>query len=70
MMAQWYKYSYYRILEGGFTAASVLISLCAVLGELNPFQILLMSLIETPIFVLNSYIGYNVLGVNDIGKNF
>ena len=58
----------FRILEGGFAAAAVLISLGAVLGKFNPLQILLMALIETPVFVLNSYIGYTVLGVTDIGK--
>ena len=61
-------FSSFRILEGGFAAASVLISLGAVLGKLNPFQILLMSLIETPVYILNSYIGYSVLGVTDIGN--
>ena len=57
-----------RVLEGGFASAAVLISLGAVLGKLNPFQILLMSFIEAPMFVLNSYIGYTILGVADIGK--
>ena len=59
---------YYRVLEGGFASAAVLISLGAVLGKLNPFQILLMSFVEAPFFVLNSYIGYTILGVADIGK--
>ena len=27
-----------------------------------------MSFIEAPVFVLNSYIGYTILGVVDIGK--
>ena len=27
-----------------------------------------MSFIEAPMFVLNSYIGYTILGVADIGK--
>ena len=57
-----------RVLEGGFASAAVLISLGAVLGKLTPFQILLMSFIEAPMFVLNSYIGYTILGVADIGK--
>ena len=60
----------YRVLEGGFASAAVLISLGAVLGKLNPFQILIMSLIEAPMFVLNSYLGYTIFGVADIGKIF
>ena len=60
---------HFSILEGGFAAAAALISLGAVLGKLTPFQILMMSMIETPVFVLNSYIGYSLLGVSDIGKN-
>ena len=58
----------HRILEGGLCAAAVLISFGAVLGKLNTFQLLVMSLIETILFVLNSYIGYTVLGVIDVGK--
>ena len=57
-----------RIIEGGLASASVLISLGAVLGKLNPFQILMLSLIETPVFVLNLYLGYTILGCVDVGK--
>jgi len=58
----------FRILEGGFASAAVLISSGAVLGKLNPFQILIMTLIEAPVFVMNSYLGYTILGVADVGK--
>jgi len=37
------------------------------LGKLNPFQLLVMALIESSLFVLNGYIGYTVLGVVDVG---
>ncbi len=58
-----------RILEGGLTAATVLISVGAVLGKLNPLQLLVMALVETPLFVFNAHIGYSVLGVIDIGTS-
>ena len=58
-----------RILEGGFAAAAVLVSVGAILGKLNPFQLLVMGLIEAPLFVMNAYLGYKVLGVSDIGNN-
>ena len=56
------------MLEGGLASAAVLISLGALLGKLNPFQILMLSIIEAPIFVLNSYLGYTILGVADVGN--
>ena len=40
----------------------------AVLGKLNPFQVLLLSLIEAPLFVLINYLGYTILGVVDVGE--
>ena len=46
----------------------VLISVGGVLGKLNPFQVLFMAIIEAAMFVLNSYIGYTVLNVIDVGK--
>ena len=45
-----------------------MISLGGVLGKLNPFQVLCMAIIEAAMFVLNSYIGYTVLNVIDVGK--
>ena len=58
----------FRVIEGGFASAAVLISLGVVLGKLNPFQILIMTLIEVPFFVINAYLGYTILGVADVGK--
>ena len=55
-------------MEGGFASAAVLISLGAVLGKLNPLQILLLALLECPMFVLNSYLGYTIFGVVDVGN--
>ena len=56
------------MLEGGLAAAAVLITLGAVLGTLNPFQILLLSMVEAPLFVLNAHLGYTILGAVDVGK--
>ena len=57
------------ILNGGFSAAALMISLGGVFGKLNPFQVLMMSLIEAGMFVLSCYIGYELLHVIDVGMN-
>ena len=44
-----------------------MISVGGVLGKLNPFQILTMSLIEAAMFVLSCFIGYEKLLVIDVG---
>ena len=49
-------------------AVPVVISLGAVLGKLNPFQLLVMSLVEAAIFVFNFHIGFKLLGAIDTGK--
>ena len=51
------------------TSAAFLISFGALLGKLNPFQTLIMALIESTIFVANAYLGYKVLGTLDIGTH-
>ena len=56
-----------RALESSLTSAAVLISYGVVLGKLNPFQVLVMTLIESPLFVANAYLGYTVLGAIDVG---
>ncbi len=55
------------LLEGGLAAAAVLISFGALLGKLNPFQLLVMAVVESAVFVLVSHVGYSVLGVLDVG---
>ena len=59
----------FRILEAGLTSAAVLISFGAVLGKLNPFQTLILAMIESTVFIANAYLGYKVLGVIDVGKD-
>jgi len=56
-----------EVLEGGFAAAAVLISLGGLLGKVNPFQLLVVVIIEASLFVVNGWIGYTVLGVADVG---
>ena len=58
---------FYRALEAALTSAAVLITYGVVLGKLNPFQVLVMTLIESPLFVANAYLGYKVLGAIDVG---
>ena len=57
------------VLEGGLAAASVLISFGVVIGKLNPFQLLVMGIIETVLFVINMHIGYVIFGAVDVGKD-
>ena len=56
------------LLDGGFAAATILISFGAVIGKTTPTQLLALSLIEVPLYFLNSYIGYTILGAIDVGE--
>ncbi len=57
------------MLNGGLCAAAFLISFGAVLGKLNPFQLLVMAVVEATAFVINAYIGYELFGAVDVGEN-
>lgn len=46
-----------------FTAAAVLISFGVVLGKATPMQMIIMTLIEIPLFAFNEVIGRSYLGV-------
>ncbi|XP_010217253.1 PREDICTED: ammonium transporter Rh type B [Tinamus guttatus] len=50
-----------------FCAGAVLVSVGAVLGWGNPLQMLLLPLLEVPVFSANEYILLHVLGVRDSG---
>ncbi|OXB70098.1 UNVERIFIED_CONTAM: hypothetical protein H355_010940 [Colinus virginianus] len=50
-----------------FCTAAILISTGAVLGRVNPMQMLLMALLEVPLFACNEYILRSLLGVSDSG---
>ena len=67
LMFRIYISIFYRALEAALTSAAVLITYGVVLGKLNPFQVLVMTLIESPLFVANAYLGYKVLGAIDVG---
>ncbi|NWX93105.1 RHBGB protein, partial [Nothoprocta pentlandii] len=50
-----------------FCAGAVLVSTGAVLGWGNPLQLLLMSLLEVPLFSANEYVLLHLMGVSDGG---
>ena len=60
------------VLEAALTSAAVLITYGVVLGKINPFQILVLTLIESILCVSNMYLGYTVLvtysinGINNV----
>ncbi|XP_031462149.1 ammonium transporter Rh type B isoform X3 [Phasianus colchicus] len=55
------------MVSADFCTAAILISTGAVLGRVNPIQMLLMALLEVPLFACNEYILRNHLGVSDSG---
>ena len=59
--------SWHDLLNGGFAAATVLVSFGVVIGKTTPMQLLGMASVEVPLFVANSYIGYSLIGAVDVG---
>lgn len=57
------------LLGADFTAAAVLISFGVVLGKTSPTQLIVMALLEVPIFVINEVIGRKYLMVTDMGDS-
>ncbi|XP_071547960.1 ammonium transporter Rh type B-like isoform X2 [Panulirus ornatus] len=57
------------LLGADFTAATVLISFGAVLGKTTPTQLILMTMIEIPLFAINEVIGRSYLGAIDMGDS-
>ncbi|NWJ09840.1 RHBG protein, partial [Crypturellus undulatus] len=55
------------MIGADFCAGAVLVSIGAVLGQGNPLQLLLLSLLEVPMFSANEYVLLHVLGVSDNG---
>ena len=53
-------------MAADFAAACVLISYCVVLGSTSPLQLIIMTAIEVIIFVVNEYIGRNIIGAVDV----
>ncbi|XP_048785072.1 ammonium transporter Rh type B isoform X2 [Lagopus muta] len=55
------------MVSADFCTAAILISTGAVLGRVNPIQMLLMALLEVPLFACNEYVLRSLLGVSDSG---
>ncbi|XP_032938451.1 ammonium transporter Rh type B [Catharus ustulatus] len=56
------------IVSADFCTAAVLISTGAVLGRVNPVQMLLLALLEVTVCSLNEYILLSLMGVSDRGR--
>ena len=61
------KISFIDIVEGGVFAAAVLISFGVVLGKVSPLELLIMGLLESVFVILNSHVGYHMMGAKDVG---
>ncbi|XP_035746562.1 ammonium transporter Rh type B-A, partial [Egretta garzetta] len=55
------------MVSADFCTAAVLISAGAVLGRVNPVQMLLLTLLGVTLFTLNEYILHSLMGVSDSG---
>jgi len=56
-----------QVMNGLFCAGAVMISFGAVLGKVTPFQLLLMSVIETVLFWVNIRVSIVTIGAHDVG---
>ena len=61
------RISFIDVIEAGVVSAAVLISFGVIIGKVNLLQLLIMAIIETVFVTINCYLGYSVLGVNDVG---
>ncbi|XP_039558111.1 ammonium transporter Rh type B isoform X2 [Passer montanus] len=57
------------MVSADFCTAAVLISTGAVLGRVNPVQMLLLALLEVTVCTLNEYILLGLMGVSDSGRS-
>ncbi|NXP42200.1 RHBGB protein, partial [Leiothrix lutea] len=57
------------LVSADFCTAAVLISIGAVLGRVNPVQMLLLALLEVTLCSLNEYILLSLMGVSDSGRS-
>ncbi|NWV14326.1 RHBGB protein, partial [Ptilonorhynchus violaceus] len=57
------------MVSADFCTAAVLISTGAVLGRVNPVQMLLLALLEVLLCTLNEYILLSLMGVSDSGRS-
>lgn len=56
-----------NLINAEFACAVVLISFGAVLGKTSPLQLLIMALLEVPIFALTEWVVLTYLKINDAG---
>ncbi|XP_063594381.1 ammonium transporter Rh type A-like [Penaeus indicus] len=61
------KLNILTLMEAEFACATVLISFGAVLGKVSATQLIFAVLLEIPAWVVNKYVGVEVLGVVDLG---
>jgi len=59
----------WSILAADVISATVLVSFGVVIGKATPTQLIVMGLIEIPLFVLNEVIGRKYIGAVDIGDS-
>ncbi|NXD29274.1 RHBGB protein, partial [Spelaeornis formosus] len=57
------------MVSADFCTSAVLISIGAVLGRVNPVQMLLLALLEVILCTLNEYILLSLMGVSDSGRS-
>ncbi|XP_063869469.1 ammonium transporter Rh type B-like [Scylla paramamosain] len=57
------------LLGADFTAAAVLISFGVLLGKTTPTQLIILALIEVPVFAINEVIGRTYFGAIDMGDS-
>ncbi|PAA72331.1 hypothetical protein BOX15_Mlig021874g1 [Macrostomum lignano] len=55
------------LLYSDFSCVGILISYGCVLGKLTPVQMMIMAMIQVPIFVGNEYLGLEIFMVKDVG---
>lgn len=55
------------LLNSDFSCVGILISYGSVLGKLTPVQMLVMAMMQVPIFVGNEYLGLEVFLAKDVG---
>ncbi|NXS14677.1 RHBGB protein, partial [Neodrepanis coruscans] len=59
----------WSMFNADFCTAAILISTGAVLGKVNPVQMLLLALLEVILCTLNEYILLSLMGVSDSGRS-
>ncbi|CAF3618855.1 unnamed protein product [Rotaria sp. Silwood1] len=57
------------LITADFVSVSILISMGAVLGKVNAFQLILMAFCEVPVQVINEWIGSKLFCANDRGES-